>query len=329
MSSVMGWVANESLAVLVPVIIFCVTLVLTFWLRKLVYDYLKTWVPGDRWKANEKIIEALRGPSAIWCLFLSIFLALFISNIPAEYKDIISRIMWTLLLVSLAIPLLNIVNSAILFYGQSLSVVKNAIIFARNIVRVMILFVAVMIALEIWGVSTNTYLLFLVVTVLAVILAFRDAFPNFFAGIQMTANQQIQVGDYIKLEGGEEGYITRIGWNNTFLQTLGESTVIVPNNHLLQRIVINCGRPLKKASEPFQFNTRKILKDPVGIKAKNLVEMVEFLKTIPDDVLFCHTYRCLEEDPYLKLEDANDFATWVKDVLGDRVLAEEISEYPY
>ena len=149
------------------------------------------------------------------------------------------------------IPLLNIAGSAILLYGNTLRMTKNAVLLSRNIIRVIILLVAVMIALEIWGIPTNPIYIFLIVAVLVFVLAFRDAFPNFFAGIQIGANNQIKVGDYIKLETGEEGYITRIGWSDTPMQTPDENTVIVPNARLLQRTVINCGQPLKKVYQAF------------------------------------------------------------------------------
>ncbi len=53
---------------------------------------------------------------------------------------------------------------------------------------------------------------------LAVVLAFRDAAPNLFAGFQLSATQEIKVGEYIKLETGEEGYVTEISWNMTHVK---------------------------------------------------------------------------------------------------------------
>jgi len=38
-----------------------------------------------------------------------------------------------------------------------------------------------------------------------------------------------QAGDYIKLNTGEEGYVTDIGWRSTTIRSLGNSLVIVPN----------------------------------------------------------------------------------------------------
>jgi hypothetical protein len=132
------------------------------------------------------------------------------------------------------------------------------------------------------------------------------------------------VGDYIKLETGEEGYVTEISWNNTRIKALDESIVIVPNNRLLQHTVINYGHPLKKAKEPFRFYSRTHLTELTGLKAKNLRELVDILKKAPEAVIYYHTHRFLEEHHYLTPEPSNDFAVWVSDALGEEVLGERL-----
>ena len=128
--------------------------------------------------------------------------------------------------------------------------------------------------LDIWGMPTTPLLLLIVVAVLAAALALRNAAPNLFAGFQLSATQQIKVGDYIKLETGEEGYVTEISWNNTRIKALDESIVIVPNNRLLQHTVINYGRPLKKAKEPFRFYSRTHLTELTGLRPKLSVSLL-------------------------------------------------------
>ena len=43
---------------------------------------------------------------------------------------------------------------------------------------------------------------------LAVALALQDTLSNLFSGFYITLAGQIRVGDYIKLDSGEEGYVT-------------------------------------------------------------------------------------------------------------------------
>ena len=223
MNAVTNWIETEWLSILIPVIVFWIILVLTFWLRKLAYDYARSRVSQENWKANERIMQALQRPSALWCLIISIYFRLI---------DIRSSVGLEVLYqpchVDSAVDLSGL--SFVEHCGELncilwalLRMTRNAILFSRNIVRAMVLFLAVLIALEIWEVPTHVVYVVLVVAILLAIISFRDAFPNFFAGIQMGATQQIKVGDYIKMEGGEEGYIVKMGWNNTLLTTPEEN----------------------------------------------------------------------------------------------------------
>jgi small-conductance mechanosensitive channel len=59
---------------------------------------------------------------------------------------------------------------------------------------------------------------------------------------------QVRLGDYIKLNTGEEGYVTDIAWRSTTIRSLGNSMIIVPNAKLAQAIVTNYCLPEKRVS---------------------------------------------------------------------------------
>jgi len=71
---------------------------------------------------------------------------------------------------------------------------------------------------------------------------------NIFAGIHLIATRQIRVGDYIKLESGESGYVTDINWRNTTIRMLPNNTVIIPNSKLASSVVTNYYLPEKEMS---------------------------------------------------------------------------------
>jgi small-conductance mechanosensitive channel len=72
-----------------------------------------------------------------------------------------------------------------------------------------------------------------------VALALQEPLANFFAGLFITLAGQIRVGDYLKLDSGQEGYVTDFSWRSTRLRMLSNNLVIVPNAKLAQAIVIN------------------------------------------------------------------------------------------
>ena len=81
---------------------------------------------------------------------------------------------------------------------------------------------------------------------LAVALALQDTLANLFAGFYVTLARQIRVGDYVRLETGEEGYLVDIAWRATRIRMLPNNTVVVPNAKLAQAIVINYHLPDKE-----------------------------------------------------------------------------------
>jgi len=52
-------------------------------------------------------------------------------------------------------------------------------------------------------------------------------------------SRQVRAGDYIKLESGEEGYVTDITWRNTTIRMLANNIIVVPNSKLASIIVTN------------------------------------------------------------------------------------------
>ena len=89
------------------------------------------------------------------------------------------------------------------------------------------------------GISVTPLLTALGVGGLAVALALQDTLSNFFAGIHLLMERPIRVGDFIRLESGQEGYVEDIGWRTTRIRMLPNNMVIVPNGKLAQSILTN------------------------------------------------------------------------------------------
>lgn len=49
----------------------------------------------------------------------------------------------------------------------------------------------------------------------------------------------MRVGDYVKLDSGEEGYVVAFSWRSTRVRMLSNNVIIVPNARLSQAIVTN------------------------------------------------------------------------------------------
>jgi small-conductance mechanosensitive channel len=57
---------------------------------------------------------------------------------------------------------------------------------------------------------------------------------------------QVRLGDYIKLNTGEEGYIADISWRSTTMRAQSNNLIIIPNAKLAQAIVTNYFLPERR-----------------------------------------------------------------------------------
>lgn len=81
---------------------------------------------------------------------------------------------------------------------------------------------------------------------------------------------------------------------------------------------------LKKAAKPFKFYTRLGMVELTGKKARNIEELLRQIEEVDPSVIYYHTHRFLQQYLYLSPEPPNDFAYWVREILGDPVLGERL-----
>jgi hypothetical protein len=311
--------------IVTPLAVFAAGLIATIWLRRVAYNALDRWAKKTKWQGDDILLQATRAPSILWCLILSSALSLTVSPVPQHWKNWANKGLWTLLVISLALSAVNLVGKLVSLYGERLKATQRSIAISKNIANAVIYIVAILILLDIWGAPTTAIIFFIILAAVVVLVAFRETLPNFLAGIQLNARGQFKVGDYIKLDTGEEGYIKEMNLTDILIESANESTTLLPNRKLMQTTVTNYGHLIKKARSPFRFFNRVHLTELTGLKAKNLKELADVLKTAPDSIMYYHTHHFLAEHHYLTPEPANDFAVWVSDVLGDETLGEKLA----
>ncbi|MFC2049890.1 DUF5752 family protein [Chloroflexota bacterium] len=317
------WLTKNWLSIAVPLLVFLATYVVGLWVRRVVYRAFKRWVVG-KWEGSQLVIQTTRTQFIYWFLILGAFIAIQVSKLDPAGKVLAGKILASLFVFSLTWVVVGLsVKILKLYIGKNPRLQPSETLIV-NVVRITIAVVGALVLLDVWGAPTSPIIPVLAVVIVVAVL-FRDVIANLFSGFQLAQGEQIKTGDFIKLESGESGYVTDVSWRSTQIRGLDGNLVMIPNSRLLQSIVVNYGRPLKKATKPFRFYTHLTLKEVTGLKASNLTELAKLLKEVPDPVIYYHTHSFLEEHQYLTPEPANDFALWVTDELGDEVLGEKLA----
>jgi small-conductance mechanosensitive channel len=160
---------------------------------------------------------------------------------------------------------MRIARDSIRFYGSQVAGALPVATLTQNLAQIGVVILGALVLLDHFKVSITPMLTALGVGGLAVALAMQDTLSNLFGGFYVAVAGQVRLGDYIKLNTGEEGYVTDIGWRSTTIRSLGNSLVIVPNAKLAQAIVTNYDLPEKRMSATVEVRASYDC-DPDGIE---------------------------------------------------------------
>ncbi len=319
------WFNANWVLIVAPLSVFVAFCIIGLWARSFVYNRLTKLLSKSGWSGREILVRTTRGPFFFWIILLGAYIAFMISDLSNPTKDLAVKIIASIFIISLIWLLMILSDRLLALYSEEIKTPRPVGKHVANGIRVTLIVIGILILIDFWGWPITPILLLLSALILVALVAFRDAILNVFSGFEITATRLVKEGDFVKLGSGVEGYVIDIGWMNVKIRTTDQNIVVMPNSKLVKETVMNYGYPLKKAGAPFQFFTRLHLKELTGLKAQNLTELIDILKTAPDAVIYYHTYHFLEEHQYLTPEPANDFALWVGDALDDDVLSEKLA----
>ena len=237
---------EKLMQIVLPVAVFLITLITGWILRKIIFIRLARWSAKTETQLDDIIISAIKGPMIIWFLMLGLYLGLEVSILPEKFVNIIHKLLLALGIFSVTFVLANIVSNLIKTYSSKVDTALPVTSLTQNISKIIIFCVGILVILNSFGISITPILAALGVGGLAVALALQDTLSNLFAGFYITVARQVRAGDYVKLESGEEGYVTDITWRTTTIRMLSNNMVLVPNEKLTKSIIVNYHMPDKE-----------------------------------------------------------------------------------
>jgi len=110
--------------------------------------------------------------------------------------------------------------------------------FFANLVRYIVLIVAILACLGIFGVETTSFAALIAAAGLAVGLAFQGTLSNFSSGVMLLTFRPFKVGDLVNL-AGQLGVVNEIDLFTTAIDTLDNRRVIIPNSAIFGSTIEN------------------------------------------------------------------------------------------
>ncbi len=188
-------------------------------------------------------IRALASRLPLWMLLGGATLALTYWPLSARAHGVITQVIFVVAVLSVTMMAASVASHLVATHGARWAPGLGVSSLTRNIAWGSVAALGGLVALNGLGVSITPMLTALGVGGLAVALALQEPLANFFAGFFLTLAGQIRVGDFVRLDSGQEGFVTDFSWRSTRLRMLANNLVIVPNAKLAQAVIINHDRP--------------------------------------------------------------------------------------
>lgn len=231
---------------LIPAIISLLSMVILFIVRGIAAKTLQRWADKTETDVDDIIISAIKSPSIYLTIAIGLYIGVAISGLPEKYVFYISKVIYVIVIMSISFALAGLSGKILDHYIRKSNLPIPSSGLAHGIIKITIIILGILITLSVLGISIAPLITALGVGGLAVALALQDTLSNLFAGIHILVEKSVKVGDFVRLESGQEGYVDDITWRTTRIRMLPNNMVIIPNNKLSQSIVTNYSLPDKE-----------------------------------------------------------------------------------
>ncbi len=225
------------------VIVFFSILFLTLFLKRMLWVRLLKWseASGGLWQ-SQMLIE-LNKPAKFIVFGLTLSFSLHFMPPTFTHQSFIAlgmRVFFVVIMMWVLDRLFKVTLKANPYFSAITSGTRQLILFA---IRIVVVSLGSLVVLDNLGISITPLLASLGVGSVAVALALQDTLNNFFSGVYVLADRPIQIDDYIRLEDGTEGFVSRIGWRSTHIRLPTNSVVVVPNSKIASSQLTNYNMP--------------------------------------------------------------------------------------
>ncbi len=225
-----------------PLLMLMVCVVIGF-VFEMMINQSKKISQDPRYKPYLILLHGLKGMPFMWCVGGGIYSILLYLNFNQRVFNALEKLLLIGFICSLVFVLANILVAFMNAYIQKALGSLSSPSILSNIVRLTIYVLGALVVLQSVGISITPIITALGVGGLAVALALQDTLANLFAGFYTLVARQIRPTHYVKLESGEEGFVTDINWRTTTIRELKDNIIIIPNTKLATAIVKNYSLP--------------------------------------------------------------------------------------
>ncbi|HNX90817.1 MAG TPA: mechanosensitive ion channel family protein [Candidatus Omnitrophota bacterium] len=216
--------------------------------KKLFYIKIRNLAAHTATKMDDIFLEALNMPLILFILASGVFVLqnTFGATMPSDILNMVNVTFKAIVIVALVMFFEKFLNGLVSNYFLAIHALQGSLGMIKLVIRILVVGIGFLILLDNFGVSIAPILASLGIGSLAVALALQPTLENFFSGIQLIIDKPISIGQFIKLESGEEGIVENISWRSTWVRTLSNNIIVLPNKALVNSRIMNYHYPEKE-----------------------------------------------------------------------------------
>lgn len=259
--------------------------------------YLARWAKNTKTELDDILVTKIKPPFSYVIWLLGVKVALNPLNLHYAILDRFIDTIIYFVVTYVLIVFADVALKAILerLATKTESTLDDALMpLIRKTINVVIIIVGIVWILNVWSINIAPILASLGIAGLALGFAVKDSLANIFGGISLILDRTIKVGDKVKLESGETGYIVDMGLRSAKLRTFDNELITVPNGQLANSRIQNYGQPDPSARVVVNF----------GVSYDSDVDTVR--KTVHDTIMSIENINKEEKPPevlFLSMED--------------------------
>jgi len=232
-----GGSAISTLAV--GAIVFAGWLIVFFFAKQFVLFLIRRAAQRAHWETVDHVIAPLSTALNILILVSGLAVAADVCPLPPAWRGAINTVVVGGLVAALIVFVDQVLRMWMQRAASRFPVLSDSYGLVTGALRGLIVGLGLLMFLESIGISISPILASLGIGSLAVALALQDTLKNMFSGFFVIADKPVQVGDFVRLESGQEGWLVKLGWRSSQFRTPNESTVVIPNSKLADSVLIN------------------------------------------------------------------------------------------
>jgi MscS family membrane protein len=186
---------------------------------------------------DDLLLDCVRKPLELLVLIIGLFVAVQILQLPEEpvnARGFAFAILKVMVTISVAWALFNMAGVLGTWMEKIAAKTDNAlddhlVPFLRKSLRVFIVIIAMIMAIQNLGYSTSGLLASLGIGGMALAFASKDALANIFGSLMIIFDRPFKIGDAVVADN-MEGIVEEVGFRSTKIRTHNKSLISVPNS---------------------------------------------------------------------------------------------------